>query len=200
MNPSTPDKRRRWRAHWLMVAAFRLRRGMGASVQKPPLPEDLKGLTCGAKTRAGTPCKSRALHMNGRCKFHGGLSTGPKTEAGRMQSRANGKQRGKKQLFVPCEPICVPRAHVCVPNSMKPGGTHSSTQENLDTSVATVHVDTAQKNLTPCRCSECASLSAAHTCIAAQRGELGPDAPVVNNVNTPRHCPAFSQSPWALSY
>lgn len=43
-----------------------------------PLPEELCDLTCGAKTRAGTPCKRRDLFKSGRCKLHGGLSTGPK--------------------------------------------------------------------------------------------------------------------------
>lgn len=32
---------------------------------------------CGAKTRAGTPCKRHA-RANGRCRLHGGLSTGAK--------------------------------------------------------------------------------------------------------------------------
>ena len=32
---------------------------------------------CGAKTRKGTPCKAQSL-ANGRCKYHGGLSTGPR--------------------------------------------------------------------------------------------------------------------------
>ena len=31
---------------------------------------------CGAKTRSGLPCKAPAM-KNGRCKFHGGKSTGP---------------------------------------------------------------------------------------------------------------------------
>ncbi len=31
---------------------------------------------CGAKTRKGTPCKSPAM-KNGRCRMHGGKSTGP---------------------------------------------------------------------------------------------------------------------------
>lgn len=44
-----------------------------------PFPEELRGLTCGAKTRAGTPCKRRDLYKSGRCRLHGGLSTGPKT-------------------------------------------------------------------------------------------------------------------------
>ncbi len=51
--------------------------------------------TCGAKTRAGTPCKQRAIYRNGRCKFHGGLATGPKTEMGRAQSRINGLRGGR---------------------------------------------------------------------------------------------------------
>ncbi|HDY97718.1 MAG TPA: hypothetical protein ENH72_04425 [Pseudomonas sabulinigri] len=45
---------------------------------RPPFPEELRGLTCGAKTRAGTPCKRRDLYLSGRCRLHGGLSTGPK--------------------------------------------------------------------------------------------------------------------------
>ena len=32
---------------------------------------------CGAKTRAGTPCKNSAM-ANGRCRMHGGKSTGAK--------------------------------------------------------------------------------------------------------------------------
>ena len=50
---------------------------------------------CGAKTRAGTPCQQRAIFENGRCKWHGGLSTGPKTEAGKQQSRINGRLGGR---------------------------------------------------------------------------------------------------------
>jgi len=36
---------------------------------------------CGAKTRRGTSCQCPAM-ANGRCRLHGGLSTGPKTAAG----------------------------------------------------------------------------------------------------------------------
>lgn len=43
-----------------------------------PFPAELIGMTCGAKTRAGTPCKRRDLYDCGRCRLHGGLSTGPK--------------------------------------------------------------------------------------------------------------------------
>jgi hypothetical protein len=37
---------------------------------------------CNAKCRTGNPCKAKARE-NGRCRNHGGLSTGPKTTAGR---------------------------------------------------------------------------------------------------------------------
>ena len=44
---------------------------------------------CGAKTRSGEPCKRRGNKRNGRCKLHGGKSTGAKTEQGKMASRLN---------------------------------------------------------------------------------------------------------------
>jgi DNA-binding XRE family transcriptional regulator len=40
---------------------------------------------CGARTRKGTPCKCKALPGKQRCKFHGGMSTGPKTAEGRAR-------------------------------------------------------------------------------------------------------------------
>ena len=51
--------------------------------------------TCGAKTRAGTPCMQKTIYENGRCKFHGGMATGPVTEAGKEQSRINGRKGGR---------------------------------------------------------------------------------------------------------
>ena len=36
---------------------------------------------CGARSRAGTPCKAPAMR-NGRCYRHGGASTGPRTPEG----------------------------------------------------------------------------------------------------------------------
>lgn len=48
------------------------------------------GRTCGALNRRGLPCQCKLLYLkkNGkwRCKFHGGLSTGPKTEAGKIRA------------------------------------------------------------------------------------------------------------------
>jgi hypothetical protein len=42
---------------------------------------------CGAKTRAGCACQAPAM-TNGRCRIHGGTSTGPRTAAGRARIAA----------------------------------------------------------------------------------------------------------------
>ena len=51
---------------------------------------------CGARTRAGGSCQARAVWdmendrprtPNGRCRMHGGLSTGPRTAEGKRRSR-----------------------------------------------------------------------------------------------------------------
>lgn len=42
---------------------------------------------CGALTRRRTFCRCKAL-PNGRCKLHGGLSTGPRTVEGKARSLA----------------------------------------------------------------------------------------------------------------
>ena len=41
-----------------------------------------KRVVCGAKTRRGTSCKHKSEPGKRRCKFHGGRSTGPKSEEG----------------------------------------------------------------------------------------------------------------------
>ena len=40
---------------------------------------------CGARIRKGTPCRAPAVDGKGRCRLHGGLSTGPKTAQGRAR-------------------------------------------------------------------------------------------------------------------
>jgi hypothetical protein len=50
---------------------------------------------CGAKTRRGTACQSPANKTNGRCRLHGGASTGEKTEAGRARISAANLRHGK---------------------------------------------------------------------------------------------------------
>jgi hypothetical protein len=46
-----------------------------------PVGDPTKAIRCGAKTRRSTSCQCPAM-QNGRCRLHGGLSTGPKTAAG----------------------------------------------------------------------------------------------------------------------
>ena len=51
---------------------------------------DWPGQRCGAKTCWGTGCQRPANKKNGRCRLHGGESTGPRTEGGRaLISEAN---------------------------------------------------------------------------------------------------------------
>ena len=42
---------------------------------------------CGARTRTGKPCRALGTGRGGRCKNHGGMSTGPRTEEGRERCR-----------------------------------------------------------------------------------------------------------------
>ncbi len=49
---------------------------------------------CGAKTRSGRPCRSPAM-KNGRCRMHGGKSTGPRTEAGLERCRQANRKTGR---------------------------------------------------------------------------------------------------------
>jgi hypothetical protein len=49
---------------------------------------DWPGQACGAKTRAGTPCKNPACTGKARCRMHGGKSTGAKTPEGRAKLKS----------------------------------------------------------------------------------------------------------------
>jgi hypothetical protein len=48
---------------------------------------------CGARTRNGTPCRVAAM-KNGRCRMHGGRSTGPRTPEGLERMRAAKTKHG----------------------------------------------------------------------------------------------------------
>ena len=65
----------------------------------PKLPRDQRG-KCGALTRQRMPCqappvwdKTTDTAVNGRCKLHGGLSTGPKTAMGKEAIRQSNRAR-----------------------------------------------------------------------------------------------------------
>lgn len=74
---------------------------------------------CGAKTRSGEPCKRRGCKENGRCKLHGGKSTGSKTRAGKAASSKNAlKIMPDWLLGVACptkEPLFL-EALICIEN------------------------------------------------------------------------------------
>jgi len=58
----------------------------------------MKFKICGAKTRKGTPCQNRHVFTNGRCKNHGGLSTGPKTPEGKARALVNLRGYGASDI------------------------------------------------------------------------------------------------------
>ena len=43
---------------------------------------------CNARTKSGKPCRALKL-AHGRCKWHGGLSTGPRTAEGKARCTMN---------------------------------------------------------------------------------------------------------------
>ena len=55
-----------------------------------------RGERCGAMTRKGEPCKAKAMLKTGRCRNHGGLSTGPRTETGKARAKENLLLRWKR--------------------------------------------------------------------------------------------------------
>jgi hypothetical protein len=48
---------------------------------------------CGARTRCGAKCKAPAM-SNGRCRMHGGKSTGPRTSEGLERMRRANTRHG----------------------------------------------------------------------------------------------------------
>ncbi len=56
-----------------------------------------KAPRCRAKTRQGTPCQCPAMY-NGRCRLHGGLSTGPRTREGLARSRVANWKHGRYSI------------------------------------------------------------------------------------------------------
>jgi hypothetical protein len=67
-----------WSADVIRTA---IEQGVRVTVRRRPILA-----SCGATTRKGTPCRCIALR-NGRCRLHGGLSTGPKSVEGWNRTR-----------------------------------------------------------------------------------------------------------------
>lgn len=71
------EKAKRW-ARSQIAAIDRKHEAEEAARQR-----ELRRQPCGAKTRAGHPCKRKGIGRGNRCANHGGLSAGPKTAEGR---------------------------------------------------------------------------------------------------------------------
>jgi hypothetical protein len=78
------EKRKLFRQWWASAA-----KAEAEGRYQSACPPYLRGLTCGANKRDGQPCRSTTLCANGRCKFHGGRSTGPRTPEGRAKALEN---------------------------------------------------------------------------------------------------------------
>jgi hypothetical protein len=72
-----------------------LRRGICKTRQEARARADAS-FRCNAKTRKGTPCRARGLGKGGRCKLHGGMSTGPRTPEGKARALAAAREGFKR--------------------------------------------------------------------------------------------------------
>jgi hypothetical protein len=63
----------------------------------PAYPNELSDMVCGAQTRTGTPCRITLIYCNGRCRFHGGMSTGPRSKDGKARAALNGSAPKKSK-------------------------------------------------------------------------------------------------------
>ena len=60
---------------------------MSQNLSCQPVTDDPSSCSCGARTRSGSPCRNMPMR-NGRCRMHGGASTGPRTAEGLARWRA----------------------------------------------------------------------------------------------------------------
>lgn len=68
---------------------------LGLDDNGEPLKENQRP-ACEAKTKLGEPCQATVVPGKIRCRSHGGLSRGPKTEEGRERIREAQKRRWKR--------------------------------------------------------------------------------------------------------
>ncbi len=68
---------------------------IGLDENGEPLPTHLRA-RCGAKNRKGETCQNPVIAGRTRCKYHGGMSTGPKTKEGKAAIAAAQRKRWAK--------------------------------------------------------------------------------------------------------
>ncbi|WP_302478377.1 HGGxSTG domain-containing protein [Ruegeria arenilitoris] len=69
---------------------------IGLDEEGQPLPTHRRA-RCGAKTRKGSQCQLPVSPGKRRCRYHGGLSTGPKSASGRARIAEAQRNRWAKQ-------------------------------------------------------------------------------------------------------
>jgi hypothetical protein len=141
------ELRKEWIAFWKIH-----REAFAKRLKLPPIPDKLFDLRCGAKTRAGTPCKQRTLFYNGRCKLHGGLSSGPKTAEGKTIAAAN----GRKKLALGNEP------HVALRNADFP---EPAPPKNITPLPVNMIFSQRKTSVSAVSCIGCRYMSAGYTCL-----------------------------------
>ncbi len=157
MKNTNQSLRQQWVAYWKAAYAA----WEAGCTNYPSLPDELHDLRCGAKTRAGTPCRMKILFGNGRCKLHGGLSSGPKSEAGKARSSQN--WRGSKFNDEPHEILKKPDFQEFQNTNTNDG----SDSQRVRGGLLLLHgaVQSKTKQAVGVRCVDCQNLSAAHTCM-----------------------------------
>ena len=70
------------------------KRPWGCLKNDNPSGDFTKAPRCGARTKRGTTCLAPAM-KNGRCRLHGGKSTGPRTREGLERMRQSKLKHGK---------------------------------------------------------------------------------------------------------
>ena len=165
MNDCQNELRKQWIAFWKSH-----KQAFAKGLKLPPIPDKLFDLRCGAKTRAGSPCKQRTIYSSGRCKFHGGLSTGPKTDEGKKIAAGNYQQRLSRD-HEPHEDMLNAHFQKITP-SLKIIARKARTTFSQDKGGARL-----------VRCIDCQHMSAGYTCLVGQKFNLP--------VGEKRECPSF---------
>lgn len=98
-----------------------------ASVSSNQLHNGFISPKCGAKTRKGSQCPNFA-RQNGRCRRHGGLSTGPRTEKGLLHSRHARWKHGEYSAEAKAEWRALRQ---CLPIFLDPEAAFTMTMEEL---------------------------------------------------------------------
>lgn len=90
--------------------------------------------TCGARTSwknaaRGRPCKQTRIAANGRCRFHGGFSTGPRTAEGRARIAA--AQQDRWRVWKAANPKLFPDVGIRQEQRIKKGYRMDRHRQNL---------------------------------------------------------------------